>query len=200
MRLLGETRYLRAVAWMLTELSRRHRLYGLHNAMELSCCHLPMRRRLSIRFLSFWGVVLRGSAFSCHDSRRVWCQERAGARREEKPARAAYAKTPAPWRAETKTVKMAGLAAATEGIEQLDLYYSPTRSFHAMPPLLLFRRLRIHQLGVAAVPRWPVLPLIPASIVVSHYLQQATNGRRFLDCRELKELKLFRAEQGGRRI
>ena len=109
---------------------------------------------------------------------------------------------------ETKTVKMAGLTQlATEGIEQLDLYYSSylPQFFYAMlSPLLLF--------GICVFLNWRVaavllacVPLIPVSIVaVSRFAKRifakywgkyTAMGDVFLDSVQgLKELKLFRAD------
>lgn len=109
---------------------------------------------------------------------------------------------------ETKTVKMAGLTQlATEGIEQLDLYYSSylPQFFYAMlSPLLLF--------GICVFINWRVaavllacVPLIPVSIVaVSRFAKRifakywgkyTAMGDVFLDSVQgLKELKLFRAD------
>ena len=109
---------------------------------------------------------------------------------------------------ETKTVKLAGLTQlATEGIEQLDLYYSSylPQFFYAMlSPLLLF--------GICVFLNWRVaavllacVPLIPVSIVaVSRFAKRifakywgkyTAMGDVFLDSVQgLKELKLFRAD------
>ena len=109
---------------------------------------------------------------------------------------------------ETKTVKMAGMTQlATEGIEQLDLYYSSylPQFFYAMlSPLLLF--------GICVFLNWRVaavllacVPLIPVSIVaVSRFAKRifarywgkyTAMGDVFLDSVQgLKELKLFRAD------
>ena len=109
---------------------------------------------------------------------------------------------------ETKTVKLAGLTQlATEGIEQLDLYYFSylPQFFYAMlSPLLLF--------GICVFLNWRVaavllacVPLIPVSIVaVSRFAKRifarcwgkyTAMGDVFLDSVQgLKELKLFRAD------
>ena len=109
---------------------------------------------------------------------------------------------------ETKTVKPAGLTQlATEGIEQLDLYYSSylPQFFYAMlSPLLLFCLCVFLNWRVAAV-LLACVPLIPVSIVaVSRFAKRifarywgkyTAMGDVFLDSVQgLKELKLFRAD------
>lgn len=207
LRLLGgDRRYIyRAVAWMLTgSLSSigftACLCYGLHLLLvgaRASAYFLPLVLGLvctAARFLS----TIRAAAARDNLGRRV-----------KKSLRAQlYAKLLRLGVRETKTVKMAGLTQlATEGIEQLDLYYSSylPQFFYAMlSPLFLF--------GICVLINWRVavvllacVPLIPMSIIaVSRFAKRvfakywgkyAAMGDVFLDSVQgLKELKLFRAD------
>ena len=84
-------------------------------------CFLPMQRHPSACFLSFWERYARFLA----TIRAAAVRDRLG-RSVKKSLRAQlYAKLLRLGVRETKTVKPAGLTQlATEGIEQLDLYYS----------------------------------------------------------------------------
>ena len=207
LRLLGEDkRYIyRAVLWMLTgslcSIGFTACLcYGLHLLLtdaKASFCLLPFVLGAvcaAVRFLA----TIRAAAVRDRLGRSV-----------KKSLRAQlYAKLLRLGVRETKTVKLAGLTQlATEGIEQLDLYYSSylPQFFYAMlSPLLLF--------GICVFLNWRVaavllacVPLIPVSIVaVSRFAKRifakywgkyTAMGDVFLDSVQgLKELKLFRAD------
>ena len=124
LRLLGEDkRYIyRAVLWMLT---------GSLCSIGFTACLcyglqllLIGARRPSTCFLSVWERYVRRCAFFA-TTRAAAVRDRLG-RSVKKSLRAQlYAKLLRLGVRETKTVKMAGLTQlATEGIEQLDLYYS----------------------------------------------------------------------------
>ena len=207
LRLLGEDkRYIyRAVAWMLT---------GSLSSIGFTAClcyglHLLLiDARTSFYLLPFaLGAVCAAVRFLA-TTRAAAVRDRLG-RSVKKNLRAQlYAKLLRLGVRETKTVKMAGLTQlATEGIEQLDLYYSSylPQFFYAMlSPLLLF--------GICVFLNWRVaavllacVPLIPVSIVaVSRFAKRifakywgkyTAMGDVFLDSVQgLKELKLFRAD------
>ena len=207
LRLLGEDkRYIyRAVLWMLTgslcSIGFTACLcYGLHL--------LLIDARTSLYLLPFiLGAVCAAVRFLA-TTRAAAVRDRLG-RSVKKSLRAQlYAKLLRLGVRETKTVKLAGLTQlATEGIEQLDLYYSSylPQFFYAMlSPLLLF--------GICVFLNWRVaavllacVPLIPVSIVaVSRFAKRifarywskyTAMGDVFLDSVQgLKELKLFRAD------
>ena len=207
LRLLGEDkRYIyRAVVWMLTgslcSIGFTACLcYGLHL--------LLIDARTSFYLLPFGlGAVCAAVRFLA-TIRAAAVRDRLG-RSVKKSLRAQlYAKLLRLGVRETKAVKMAGLTQlATEGIEQLDLYYSSylPQFFYAMlSPLLLF--------GICVFLNWRVaavllacVPLIPVSIVaVSRFAKRifarywgkyTAMGDVFLDSVQgLKELKLFRAD------
>ena len=207
LRLLGEDkRYIyRAVVWMLTgslcSIGFTACLcYGLHL--------LLIDAKASLYLLPFvLGAVCAAVRFLA-TIRAAAVRDRLG-RSVKKSLRAQlYAKLLRLGVRETKTVKMAGLTQlATEGIEQLDLYYSSylPQFFYAMlSPLLLF--------GICVFINWRVaavllacVPLIPVSIVaVSRFAKRifakywgkyTAMGDVFLDSVQgLKELKLFRAD------
>lgn len=207
LRLLGEDkRYIyRAVVWMLTgslcSIGFTACLcYGLHL--------LLIDAKASLYLLPFvLGAVCAAVRFLA-TIRAASVRDRLG-RSVKKSLRAQlYAKLLRLGVRETKTVKMAGLTQlATEGIEQLDLYYSSylPQFFYAMlSPLLLF--------GICVFINWRVaavllacVPLIPVSIVaVSRFAKRifakywgkyTAMGDVFLDSVQgLKELKLFRAD------
>ena len=205
--LLGEDkRYIyRAVAWMLT---------GSLGSIGFTAClcyglHLLLiDAKASLYLLPFTlGAVCAAVRFLA-TIRAAAVRDRLG-RSVKKSLRAQlYAKLLRLGVRETKTVKMAGLTQlATEGIEQLDLYYSSylPQFFYAMlSPLLLF--------GICVFLNWRVaavllacVPLIPVSIVaVSRFAKRifakywgkyTAMGDVFLDSVQgLKELKLFRAD------
>ena len=204
LRLLGEDkRYIyRAVAWMLTgslcSIGFTACLcYGLHLLLIDARTLLPFTL----------GAVCAAGRFLA-TIRAAAVRDRLG-RSVKKSLRAQlYAKLLRLGVRETKTVKMAGLTQlATEGIEQLDLYYSSylPQFFYAMlSPLLLF--------GICVFINWRVaavllacVPLIPVSIVaVSRFAKRifakywgkyTAMGDVFLDSVQgLKELRLFRAD------
>ena len=207
LRLLGEDkRYIyRAVVWMLTgslcSIGFTACLcYGLHL--------LLIDAKASLYLLPFvLGAVCAAVRFLA-TIRAAAVRDRLG-RSVKKSLRAQlYAKLLRLGVRETKTVKLAGLTQlATEGIEQLDLYYSSylPQFFYAMlSPLLLF--------GICVFINWRVaavllacVPLIPVSIVaVSRFAKRifakywgkyTAMGDVFLDSVQgLKELKLFRAD------
>lgn len=207
LRLLGEDkRYIyRAVAWMLTG-----SLCSIGFTVYL-CYGIQMLlidARTSFYLLPFTlGAVCAAVRFLA-TTRAAAVRDRLG-RSVKKNLRAQlYAKLLRLGVRETKTVKMAGLTQlATEGIEQLDLYYSSylPQFFCAMlSPLLLF--------GICVFVNWRVaavllacVPLIPVSIVaVSRFAKRifarywgkyTAMGDVFLDSVQgLKELKLFRAD------
>ena len=207
LRLLGEDkRYIyRAVVWMLT---------GSLGSIGFTAClcyglHLLLiDAKASLYLLPFvLGAVCAAVRFLA-TIRAASVRDRLG-RSVKKSLRAQlYAKLLRLGVRETKTVKMAGLTQlATEGIEQLDLYYSSylPQFFYAMlSPLLLF--------GICVFINWRVaavllacVPLIPVSIVaVSRFAKRifakywgkyTAMGDVFLDSVQgLKELKLFRAD------
>ena len=207
LRLLGEDkRYIyRAVAWMLT---------GSLGSIGFTACLcyglqlLLADAKASLYLLPFvLGAVCAAVRFLA-TTRAAAVRDRLG-RSVKKSLRAQlYAKLLRLGVWETKTVKMAGLTQlATEGIEQLDLYYSSylPQFFYAMlSPLLLF--------GICVFINWRVaavllacVPLIPVSIVaVSRFAKRifarywgkyTAMGDVFLDSVQgLKELKLFRAD------
>ena len=207
LRLLGEDkRYIyRAAAWMLTgSLSgigfTACLCYGLHLLLvgaQASAYLLPLVLGVACtasRFLS----TIRAAAARDNLGRSV-----------KKSLRAQlYAKLLRLGVRETKAVKLAGLTQlATEGIEQLDLYYSSylPQFFYAMlSPLLLFCLCVFLNWRVAAV-LLVCVPLIPVSIVaVSRFAKRifakywgkyTAMGDVFLDSVQgLRELKLFRAD------
>ena len=123
LRLLGEDkRYIyRAAAWMLTgslcSIGFTACLcYGLHLLLtdaKASFCLLPFAL----------GAVCTAVRFNCHRAAAV--RDRLGRSVKKSLRTQLYAKLLRLGVRETKTVKMAGLTQlATEGIEQLDLYYS----------------------------------------------------------------------------
>ena len=206
LRLLGEDkRYIyRAVAWMLT---------GSLCSIGFTACLcyglqlLFVGAKASFYPLPFvLGAVCAAGHFLA-TIRAASVQDRLG-RSVKKSLRAQlYAKLLRLGVRETKTVKMAGLTQlATEGIEQLDLYYSSylPQFFCAMLSPLLF--------GICVFVNWRVaavllacVPLIPVSIVaVSRFAKRifarywgkyTAMGDVFLDSVQgLKELKLFRAD------
>lgn len=209
LRLLGGDRrhIYRAVAWMLTgslcSIGFTACLcYGLHLLLvgaRASAYFLPLVLGMVcavVRFLS----TIRAAAARDNLGRSV-----------KKSLRAQlYAKLLRLGVREAETVELAGLTQlATEGIEQLDLYYSAylPQFFYAMlSPLLLF--------GICVLINWRVavvllacVPLIPVSIIaVSRFAKRVfakywgkytAMGDVFLDSVQgLKELKLFRADAG----
>ena len=207
LRLLGEDkRYIyRAVAWMLT---------GSLGSIGFTAClcyglHLLLTdAKASFYLLPFALGAVCGAVRFLATIRAAAVRDRLG-RSVKKSLRAQlYAKLLRLGVRETKTVKMAGLTQlATEGIEQLDLYYSSylPQFFYAMlSPLLLF--------GICVFINWRVaavllacVPLIPVSIVAvsrfakrifaKYWGQYTAMGDVFLDSVQgLKELKLFRAD------
>lgn len=207
LRLLGEDkRYIyRAAAWMLTgslcSIGFTACLcYGLHL--------LLIDARTSFYPLPFILGAVCGAARFLATIRAAAVRDRLG-RSVKKSLRAQlYAKLLRLGVRETKTVKPAGLTQlATEGIEQLDLYYSSylPQFFYAMlSPLLLFGICVFLNRRVAAV-LLACVPLIPASIMaVSRFAKRifakywgkyTAMGDVFLDSVQgLKELKLFRAD------
>ena len=207
LRLLGEDkRYIyRAVAWMLT---------GSLGSIGFTACLcyglqlLFVGAKASFYPLPFvLGAVCAAVRFLA-TIRAAAMRDRLG-RSVKKSLRAQlYAKLLRLGVRETKTVKMAGLTQlATEGIEQLDLYYSSylPQFFYAMlSPLLLFCICVFLNWRVAAV-LLACVPLIPVSIVaVSRFAKRifarywgkyTAMGDVFLDSVQgLKELKLFRAD------
>ena len=207
LRLLGEDkRYIyRAVAWML--------IGSLSSIGFTACLCYGLQLLLTDAKASFYllpfalGTVCAAVRFLA-TIRAASVRDRLG-RSVKKSLRAQlYAKLLRLGVRETKTVKMAGLTQlATEGIEQLDLYYSSylPQFFYAMlSPLLLF--------GICVFIHWRVaavllacVPLIPVSIVaVSRFAKRifarywgkyTAMGDVFLDSVQgLKELKLFRAD------
>ena len=207
LRLLGEDkRYIyRAVAWMLTgslcSIGFTACLcYGLHL--------LLIDAKASLYLLPFvLGAVCAAVRFLA-TIRAASVRDRLGRSVKKSLRTQLYAKLLRLGVRETKAVKMAGLTQlATEGIEQLDLYYSTylPQFFYAMlSPLLLF--------GICVFINWRVaavllacVPLIPVSIVaVSRFAKRifakywgkyTAMGDVFLDSVQgLKELKLFRAD------
>lgn len=207
LRLLGEDkRYIyRTVAWMLT---------GSLGSIGFTAClcyglHLLLAdAKASLYLLPFvLGAVCAAVRFLA-TIRAAAVRDRLG-RSVKKSLRAQlYAKLLRLGVRETKAVKMAGLTQlATEGIEQLDLYYSAylPQFFYAMlSPLLLF--------GICVFLNWRVaavllacVPLIPVSIVAvsrfakrifaKYWGQYTAMGDVFLDSVQgLKKLKLFRAD------
>ena len=207
LRLLGEDkRYIyRAAAWMLT---------GSLCSIGFTACLcyglqlLLIDARMSFCLLPFvLGAVCAAVRFLA-TTRAAAVRDRLG-RSVKKSLRAQlYAKLLRLGVRETKTVKMAGLTQlATEGIEQLDLYYSSylPQFFYAMlSPLLLFGICIFINWRVAAV-LLACVPLIPVSIVaVSRFAKRifarywgkyTAMGDVFLDSVQgLKDLKLFRAD------
>ena len=207
LRLLGEDkRYIyRAVLWMLT---------GSLGSIGFTACLcyglqlLLIDARTSLYLLPFALGAVCGAVRFLATIRAASVRDRLG-RSVKKSLRAQlYAKLLRLGVRETKTVKLAGLTQlATEGIEQLDLYYSSylPQFFYAMlSPLLLF--------GICVFINWRVaavllacVPLIPVSIVaVSRFAKRifakywgkyTAMGDVFLDSVQgLKELKLFRAD------
>ena len=207
LRLLGEDkRYIyRAVAWMLT---------GSLCSIGFTAClcyglHLLLTdTRASFYLLPFaLGAVCAAVRFLA-TIRAAAVRDRLGRSVKKSLRTQLYAKLLRLGVRETKTVKMAGLTQlATEGIEQLDLYYSAylPQFFYAMlSPLLLF--------GICVFLNWRVaavllacVPLIPVSIVAvsrfakrifaKYWGQYTAMGDVFLDSVQgLKELKLFRAD------
>ena len=207
LRLLGEDkRYIyRAVAWMLT---------GSLGSIGFTAClcyglHLLLTdAKASLYLLPFiLGAVCAAVRFLA-TIRAAAVRDRLGCSVKKNLRAQLYAKLLRLGVRETKTVKLAGLTQlATEGIEQLDLYYSSylPQFFYAMlSPLLLF--------GICVFLNWRVaavllacVPLIPVSIVaVSRFAKRifakywgkyTAMGDVFLDSVQgLKELKLFRAD------
>ena len=207
LRLLGEDiRYIyRAVAWMLTG--------SLGSIGFTACLCYGLHLLLTDAKASFYplpfvlGVVCAAVRFLA-TIRAAVVRDRLGRSVKKSLRTQLYAKLLRLGVRETKTVKMAGLTQlATEGIEQLDLYYSSylPQFFYAMlSPLLLF--------GICVFINWRVaavllacVPLIPVSIVaVSRFAKRifakywgkyTAMGDVFLDSVQgLKELKLFRAD------
>ena len=207
LRLLGEDiRYIyRAVAWMLTG--------SLGSIGFTACLCYGLHLLLTDAKASFYplpfvlGVVCAAVRFLA-TIRAAVVRDRLGRSVKKSLRTQLYAKLLRLGVRETKTVKMAGLTQlATEGIEQLDLYYSAylPQFFYAMlSPLLLF--------GICVFINWRVaavllacVPLIPVSIVaVSRFAKRifakywgkyTAMGDVFLDSVQgLKELKLFRAD------
>ena len=207
LRLLGgDRRYIyRAVAWMLTgslcsigfTACLCYALHMLLAGTQVSAYLFPLAFGAvcaAVRFLS----TVRAAA----------ARDRLG-RSVKKSLRARlYAKLVRLGVREAETVKLAGLTQlATEGIEQLDLYYSSylPQFFYAMlSPLLLF--------GICVLINWRVavvllacVPLIPMSIIMvsrfakrvfaKYWGEYTAMGDVFLDSVQgLKELKLFRAD------
>lgn len=207
LRLLGEDkRYIyRAVVWMLT---------GSLCSIGFTAClcyglHLLLTdAKASFHLFPFvLGAVCTAVRFLA-TTRAAAVRDRLGRSVKKNLRSQLYAKLLRLGVRETKTVKMAGLTQlATEGIEQLDLYYSAylPQFFYAMlSPLLLF--------GICVFINWRVaavllacVPLIPVSIVaVSRFAKRifakywgkyTAMGDVFLDSVQgLKELKLFRAD------
>ena len=207
LRLLGEDkRYIyRAVAWMLT---------GSLCSIGFTAClcyglHLLLTdAKASFYPLPFVLGAVCGAVRFLATTRAAAVRDRLGRSVKKSLRTQLYAKLLRLGVRETKTVKMAGLTQlATEGIEQLDLYYSSylPQFFYAMlSPLLLF--------GICVFINWRVaavllacVPLIPVSIVaVSRFAKRifakywgkyTAMGDVFLDSVQgLKELKLFRAD------
>ena len=207
LRLLGEDkRYIyRAVAWMLT---------GSLGSIGFTACLcyglqlLFVGAKASFYPLPFvLGAVCAAVRFLA-TIRAAAMRDRLGRSVKKSLRTQLYAKLLRLGVRETKTVKMAGLTQlATEGIEQLDLYYSSylPQFFYAMlSPLLLFCICVFLNWRVAAV-LLACVPLIPVSIVaVSRFAKRifakywgkyTAMGDVFLDSVQgLKELKLFRAD------
>ena len=207
LRLLGEDkRYIyRAVAWMLT---------GSLGSIGFTAClcyglHLLLTdAKASFYLLPFALGAVCGAVRFLATIRAAAVRDRLGRSVKKSLRTQLYAKLLRLGVRETKTVKMAGLTQlATEGIEQLDLYYSAylPQFFYAMlSPLLLF--------GICVFLNWRVaavllacVPLIPVSIVAvsrfakrifaKYWGQYTAMGDVFLDSVQgLKELKLFRAD------
>ena len=208
LRLLGEDkRYIyRAVAWMLTG--------SLGSIGFTACLCYGLQLLLTDARASFYplpfalGAVCAAGRFLA-TIRAAAVRDRLG-RSVKKSLRAQlYAKLLRLGVRETKTVKMAGLTQlATEGIEQLDLYYSSylPQFFYAMlAPLTLFIALAPVSLR-AAVILMICVPLIPVSIVAvqkfakkllgKYWGQYAALGDSFLEnLQGLTTLKIYQADE-----
>ena len=207
LRLLGEDkRYIyRAVAWMLT---------GSLCSIGFTAClcyglHLLLTdTRASFYLLPFaLGAVCAAVRFLA-TIRAAAVRDRLGRSVKKSLRTQLYAKLLRLGVRETKTVKMAGLTQlATEGIEQLDLYYSAylPQFFYAMiAPVTLFIALAPVSLH-AAVILMICVPLIPVSIVAvqkfakkllgKYWGRYAALGDSFLEnLQGLTTLKIYQAD------
>ena len=208
LRLLGEDkRYIYcAVAWMLI---------GSLSSIGFTAClcyglHLLLiDARASLYLLPFiLGAVCAAVRFLA-TIRAAAVRDRLGRSVKKNLRSQLYAKLLRLGVRETKTVKMAGLTQlATEGIEQLDLYYSSylPQFFYAMlAPVTLFVVLAPVSVK-AAVILMVCVPLIPVSIVAvqkfakrllgKYWGQYAALGDSFLEnLQGLTTLKIYQADE-----